>query len=65
MKEGTYEYNGAEKWIRLKYHSENKKVAIQKLTDDELVWKANYLNDEYDYLILYLKKTSSEYDDSF
>lgn len=62
---GTYEYNGAEKWIRLKYHGENKKVTIQKLTDEELVWKANYPDDEYDYQILYLKKTTSEYDDSF
>lgn len=69
---GIYEYNQKNKWIRLKYYvnynewkswEEDYKVEIIELTETELIWKKIYEDDEYDYLIIHLKKTSSEYDD--
>ena len=61
---GTYEYNhGDQPTLRLRYHGENYRVTILKLTETELVWQEPYPDDEYDYQILYLEKTTSEYDD--
>ena len=62
---GTYEHNNVDNTLRLKYYGENKKATILKLTEDSLVWKTLYPDDEYDYEILYLKRITSEYDDPF
>lgn len=68
---GTYEYNPNKNKIRLKYHvnnsgdewEEDDTVEILELTETTLVWKEIYPDNEYDYQIYYLQKTTSEYDE--
>lgn len=63
--EGSYEFNG--NYIKLYYdwygYDQTKNCEILQLDAETLIWKTIYGDDEYDYQILYLSRTTSEYDD--
>lgn len=67
--EGTYNYNAENNYLFARYKSygswENSAGEVFTLTEDSLVWKTPYDDDEYDYTISYMTRTKTEYDDPF
>ena len=67
--EGTYNYNAENSslFARYKLYGSWEKSAgeVFTLTEDSLVWKTSYDDDEYDYTISYMTRTKTEYDDPF
>lgn len=68
--EGTYGCSG--NFLSLKYHvdmgdmkswDENYKVEIIELSESKLVWKKMYNDDEYDFEMYTLSKTTSQFDE--
>lgn len=63
--EGSYDLKGTT--LKLYYDwygcDETKSYEILQLDAETLVWKTMYRDNEYDYQILYLSRTTSKYDD--
>ncbi len=64
---GTYDFHDNQITMYYDWYGvdESNRCEILTLTADSLVWKEPYTDDEYDYQILYLTRTTSEYDDPF
>ena len=68
--EGTYNYSAENNYLFTRYTNSYGSIEKQvgdvfTLTEDSLVWKYNYDDDEYDYIISYMTRTKTDYDDPF
>lgn len=67
--DGTYKFNAKNNYLYAHYNShgtwETEAGDVLKITEDSLIWKTLYDDEEYDYTIAYMTRTRTEYDDPF